>query len=104
MQEKAKLLDLLEAFRVHMCTQNHAMEHCVRDGQCPMAYPAQFTVEGNEISTINYCMIETVKAAMSKSMDEKGEIEHGWPRAPHKGWCIHDKDSKRSKIVGENEW
>lgn len=53
------------------------MEHCVRDGQCPMAYPAQFTVEGNEIRTINYCMIETVKAAMSKSMDEKGEIEHG---------------------------
>lgn len=75
--DKVKLLDLLEAFRVHMCTQNHAMEHCVRDGQCPMAYPAQFTVEGNEIRTINYCMIETVKAAMSKSMDEKGEIEHG---------------------------
>lgn len=46
------------------------MEYCVRDGQCPMAYPARFTVEGNEICTINYCMIETVKSAMSKSMDE----------------------------------
>ena len=75
--DKVKLLDLLEAFRVHMCTQNNAMEHCVRDGRCPMSYPAQFTVEGNEIRTINYCMIETVKAAMSKSMNEKGEIEHG---------------------------
>lgn len=74
---KTKLLDLLEAFRVHMCTQNNAMEHCVRDGRCPMSYPAQFTVEGNEIRTINYCMIEKVKAAMSKRMNEKGEIEHG---------------------------
>lgn len=75
--DKVKLLDLLEAFRIHMCTKDHAIGHCVRDGQCPMAYPARFTVEGNEIRTINYCMIETVKAAMSKSMDEKGEIEHG---------------------------
>lgn len=75
--DKTRLLDLLEAFRVHMCTQNNAMEHCIRDGQCPMAYSVQFTVEGNEIRTINYCMIETVKAAMSKSMNEKGEIEHG---------------------------
>lgn len=68
--DKTRLLNLLEAFRVHMCTKDHAMEYCVRDGQCPMAYPARFTVEGNEICTINYCMIETVKAAMSKSMDE----------------------------------
>lgn len=75
--DKARLLYLLEAFQVHMCTQNNAMEHCIRDGQCPMAYSVQFTVEGNEIRTINYCMIETVKAAMSKSMNEKGEIEHG---------------------------
>ena len=41
-----------------------------------MSYPAQFTVEGNEIRTINYCMIETVKAAMSKSKDEKGGNNH----------------------------
>lgn len=39
------------------------MEHCVRDGQRPMAYPARFT----------YCMIETVKSAMSKSVDEMFE-------------------------------
>lgn len=68
--DKTRLLNLLEAFRVHMCTKDHAMEYCVRDGQCPMAYPARFTVEGNEICTINYYMIETVKSAMSKSMDE----------------------------------
>ena len=51
--DKTRLLNLLEAFRVHMCTKDHAMEYCVRDGQCPMAYPARFTVEGNEIRTIN---------------------------------------------------
>lgn len=75
--DKTRLLNLLEAFRVHMGTKGHAMEHYVRDGQCPMAYPARFTVEGNEICTINYCMIETVKRAMIKSMDEKGEMENG---------------------------
>lgn len=75
--DKIRLLNLLEAFRIHMCTKDRAMEHCVRDGQCPMAYPAQFTVEGNEIRTINYCMIETVKSEISKSMNEKGEMGNG---------------------------
>lgn len=30
--DKTRLLNLLEAFRVHMCTKDHAMEYCVRDG------------------------------------------------------------------------
>lgn len=75
--DKTRLLNLLEAFRINMCTEDHAMEHCVRNGRCPMAYPARFAVESNEICTINYCMIETVEAAISKSMNEKGEIKHG---------------------------